>query len=90
MFIGAERGVDDADLVGRAIASPFTMVTRRNLYAVRIGRFVVLYWKGWRVILLKFFGQAEQTRKLPLLQFLAWPKQDHVSLSRCRVLLVIK
>lgn len=43
--MGVERGVDDADLAGRAAASPFTMVTRRNLYAMGMGRFVVFYWE---------------------------------------------
>lgn len=53
--MGAERGVDDADLAGRAAASPFTMVTRRNLYAIGMGRFVVFYWEwgGTRLFLVE-------------------------------------
>jgi len=31
-------GIDEADLAGRATASSFTMVTRRNLYAMGMGR----------------------------------------------------
>lgn len=79
----AERRVNDTDLSGRAVASPFTMVTRRNLYTVGIGRFVVFYWKSylvdftgvfyWRAILWKLFGQGEQRRKLPLWQIPAIP-----------------
>lgn len=42
---GWSGGADDADLAGRAAASPFTMVTRRNLYAIGMGRFVVFYWE---------------------------------------------
>lgn len=34
---------DDADQAGEAAASPFTMVTRRNLYAMQMERFVVFY-----------------------------------------------
>lgn len=46
-------GVDDADLAGRATASSFTMVTRRNLCAMGMGRFVVFYWRGWRLFLME-------------------------------------
>lgn len=35
----------DADVAGRAAASLVTMVTRRNLYAVGMGRLVGFYWR---------------------------------------------
>lgn len=37
------RGEVDADLAGRVAATPFTMVTGRNLYALGMGRSVVFY-----------------------------------------------
>lgn len=35
-----DRGEADAGLPGRVTAAPFTMVTRRNLYALGMGRSV--------------------------------------------------
>lgn len=43
------RGEVDADLGGRVTATPFTMVTRRNLYARGMGRSVVFYQGQWRL-----------------------------------------
>lgn len=87
-------GIDDADLAGRATASPFTMVTRRNLYAMRTGGLVVFYPEG-----LESFACGNSLGERSgggnclfsrALQFFAWQKQDDFSLSRCKVLSVLK
>lgn len=87
-------GIDDVGLARRAAASPFTMVTRRNLYAVGMGRLVVFYGEGSETFscgnsLVKGSGGGNCLfgRSLP---FLAWQKRDHVSLSRYRVPSVLK